>query len=166
MAGGFFTTEPPGKYYQIYMLSYLCKWGWKVKVKVKSLSPVRLFVTPWTVVYQASPSMEFSRQEYWSGLPLWAWHKTQDIPVSNLVFPHGITMAFCIFLEWEGTIQEQSVSGLTADRLSLNCFDDVILLSLQLIFFFFFCRMRENRRGRVDFGSNEACLMRERTLIS
>ena len=131
-----------------------------------SLSPVRLFVTPWTVVYQASPSMEFSRQEYWSGLPLWAWHKTQDIPVSNLVFPHGITMAFCIFLEWEGTIQEQSVSGLTADRLSLNCFDDVILLSLQLIFFFFFCRMRENRRGRVDFGSNEACLMRERTLIS
>ena len=88
------------------------------------------------IVYQASPSMEFSRQEYWSGLPLWAWHKTQDIPVSNLVFPHGITMAFCIFLEWEGTIQEQSVSGLTADRLSLNCFDDVILLSLQLIFFF------------------------------
>ena len=49
VAGGFFTTEPPGKYYQIYMLSYLCKWGWKVKVKVKSLSPVRLFVTPWTV---------------------------------------------------------------------------------------------------------------------
>ena len=88
-------------------------------------------------VYQASPSMEFSRQEYWSGLPLWAWHKTQDIPVSNLVFPHGITMAFCIFLEWEGTIQEQSVSGLTADRLSLNCFDDVILLSLQLIIIFF-----------------------------
>ena len=40
-----------------------------VKVKVKSLSRVRLFVTPWTVGYQASPSMGFSRQEYWSGLP-------------------------------------------------------------------------------------------------
>ena len=40
-----------------------------VKVKVKSLSRVRLFVTPWTVAYQASPSMGFSRQEYWSGLP-------------------------------------------------------------------------------------------------
>ena len=39
------------------------------KVKVKSLSCVRLFVTPWTVAYQAPPSMEFSRQEYWSGLP-------------------------------------------------------------------------------------------------
>ena len=42
----------------------------KVKVKVKSLSRVRLFATPWTVAYQASQSMGFSRQEYWSGLPL------------------------------------------------------------------------------------------------
>ena len=41
----------------------------KVKVKVKSLSRVRLCVTPWTVAYQAPPSMGFSRQEYWSGLP-------------------------------------------------------------------------------------------------
>ena len=41
----------------------------KVKVKVKSLSRIRLFVTPWTVAHQAPPSMEFSRQEYWSGLP-------------------------------------------------------------------------------------------------
>ena len=39
------------------------------KVKVKSLSRVRLFATPWTVAYQASPAMEFSRQEYWRGLP-------------------------------------------------------------------------------------------------
>ena len=38
-------------------------------VKVKSLSRVRLFATPWTVAYQAPPSMGFSRQEYWSGLP-------------------------------------------------------------------------------------------------
>ena len=36
--------------------------------EVKSLSRVRLFATPWTVAYQASPSMGFSRQEYWSGL--------------------------------------------------------------------------------------------------
>ena len=39
------------------------------KVKVKSLSRVQFFVTPWTVAYEAPPSMEFSRQEYWSGLP-------------------------------------------------------------------------------------------------
>ena len=41
-----------------------------VKVKVKSLSLVRLFATPWTAAYQAPPSMGFSRQEYWSGVPL------------------------------------------------------------------------------------------------
>ena len=38
-------------------------------MKVKSLSGVRLFVTPWTVAHQAPPSMGFSGQEYWSGLP-------------------------------------------------------------------------------------------------
>ena len=42
---------------------------YKVKVKVKLLSRVQLFVTPWTVAHQAPLSMEFSRQEYWSGLP-------------------------------------------------------------------------------------------------
>ena len=42
----------------------------KGKVKVKSLSRVRLLVTPWTAAYQGPPSMGFSRQEYWSGVPL------------------------------------------------------------------------------------------------
>ena len=40
-----------------------------LSLKVKSLSRVWLFATPWTVAYQASPSMGFSGQEYWSGLP-------------------------------------------------------------------------------------------------
>ena len=44
--------------------------AWKWRVKVKSRSRVRLFGTPWTVAYQAPPSMGFSRQEYWSGVPL------------------------------------------------------------------------------------------------
>ena len=48
-----------------------------VKVKVKSLSPVRLFKTPWTVAYQAPLSMGFSRQEYWSGL---SFPSTGDLP--------------------------------------------------------------------------------------
>ena len=39
------------------------------KVKVKSLSRVRLFATPWTEAHKAPPSMGFSRQEYWSELP-------------------------------------------------------------------------------------------------
>ena len=40
-----------------------------MKVKVKLLSHVQLFATPWTVAYEASPSMGFSRQDYLSGLP-------------------------------------------------------------------------------------------------
>ena len=44
---------------------------------MKSLSRVRLFATPWTVAYQAPPSMGFSRQEYWSGLP---FHSPGDLP--------------------------------------------------------------------------------------
>ena len=43
--------------------------AWKWKVKVKSLSRVWLFVTPWTVAHQAPPSMGFSRQGYWRGVP-------------------------------------------------------------------------------------------------
>ena len=42
----------------------------KIKVKGKSLSHVQLFMIPWTAAYQAPPSMEFPRQEYWSRVPL------------------------------------------------------------------------------------------------
>ena len=48
-----------------------------MKVKVKLLSHVRLFVTPCTVAYQAPQFMEFSRQEYWNGLP---FPSPQDFP--------------------------------------------------------------------------------------
>ena len=44
--------------------------AWKWKVKGKSLSCVQLLATPWTATHQARPSMGFSRQEYWSGVPL------------------------------------------------------------------------------------------------
>ena len=47
--------------YIIYLICYISE--------VKSLSHVQLFATPWTVAYQAPPSMEFSRQVYWSGFP-------------------------------------------------------------------------------------------------
>ena len=47
-------------------ISFSNAWKWKVK----SLSRVRLLATPWTAAYQAPPSMGFSRQEYWSGVPL------------------------------------------------------------------------------------------------
>ena len=44
--------------------------AWKWKVKVKSLSRAQLLATPWTAAYQATPPLGFSRQEYWSGLPM------------------------------------------------------------------------------------------------
>ena len=47
-------------------------------MKVKSFSRARLLATPWTAAYQASPSMGFSRQEYWSGLPLPSPHLNAD----------------------------------------------------------------------------------------
>ena len=53
--------------------------AWKWKVKVKSLSRARLFATPWTAAYQASPSMGFSRQEYWSGV-------SSPSPTTSLVY--------------------------------------------------------------------------------
>ena len=59
----------------------------KWKMKVKSLNRVQLFVTPWTVAYQAPPSMGFPRQEYWSGLPL-------PSLVTNITIPFFLT-SFC-----------------------------------------------------------------------
>ena len=49
-------------------ISFSNEWKWKVKVKL--LSHVRLLATPWTAAHRAPPPMGFSRQEYWSGVPL------------------------------------------------------------------------------------------------
>ena len=54
--------------------------AWKWKVKVKLLSRVWLFATPCTAAYQAPPSMGFSRQEYWSGVPLPSLKVAQSCP--------------------------------------------------------------------------------------
>ena len=51
---------------------------------MKSLSCVRLFVTPWTIAYQAPLSMGFSRQEYWSGLP---FSSPGDLPNPGIESP-------------------------------------------------------------------------------
>ena len=69
--------SPPGSTIPGILQARTLEWGaisfsnaWKWKVKVKSLHRVRLFETPRTAAYQAPPFMGFSRQEYWSGLPL------------------------------------------------------------------------------------------------
>ena len=55
---------------------------------MKSLSCVRLLGTPWTAAYQAPPSMEFSRQEYWSGLP---FPSPKDLPNPGIE-PRSLTL--------------------------------------------------------------------------
>ena len=69
--------SPPGSLVSGILQARTLEWvaisfsnAWKWKVKVKSLSRVWLFETPWTAAYQAPPPMGFSRQEYWSGVPL------------------------------------------------------------------------------------------------
>ena len=56
--------------------------AWKWQVKVKWLSRIRLLATPWTAAHQAPPSMGFSRQEYWSGMPL----PSPAISYSNIIY--------------------------------------------------------------------------------
>ena len=70
-------SSPPGSLVPGILQPRILEWvavsfsnAWKWKVKVKSLSRVQIFATPWTAAYQAPPSMGFSRQEYWSGVPL------------------------------------------------------------------------------------------------
>ena len=68
--------------------------AWKWKVKVKPLNHVWLAATPGTSAYQTPPSMGFSRQEYWSGLPLpllkraeWDWKKYEWKPGTPWALP-------------------------------------------------------------------------------
>ena len=69
--------SPPGSRVPGILQARILEWiaisfsnAWKWKVKVKFLSCVRLLGTPWTAAYKAPPSMGFSRQEYWSRVPL------------------------------------------------------------------------------------------------
>ena len=69
-------SSPPGSPIPGILQARTLEWvaissnAWKWKVKGKSLSHVRLLATPWTAAHQAPPSMGFSRQEYWCGVPL------------------------------------------------------------------------------------------------
>ena len=73
--------------------------AWKWKVKVNLLSCIWLFKTPWSAAYQAPPSMGFSRQEYWSGLPLPSPYQTIEYIYFMLDFFHSI-LFFCEILPW------------------------------------------------------------------
>ena len=91
--------SPPGSSVPGILQARILEWvatsfsnAWKWKVKVKSLSSVWLLETPWTSAHQAPPSMGFSRQEYWSGLPLPSpshYVKWSRSVVSDSLRPHG-----------------------------------------------------------------------------
>ena len=85
----------------------------KWKVKVKPLSRVWLLATPWTAAYQAPPSMGFSRQEYWSGVPLpspsltWYTRKKK----SSLIYLHYLKLSLhmvCFKLQMAWTSHSSS----------------------------------------------------------
>ena len=85
--------------FQIHMLILFCMLLY-IKVKMKLLSRVRLFATPWTLVYQAPPSMGFSRQEYWSEL---SFPSPGDLPDPG-VTPVSLALAggfFTTSATWE-----------------------------------------------------------------
>ena len=78
------------------------KMGKVNKVKrseVKSFSHVQLFATPWTVVHQAPPSMEFSRQEYWYGL---SFPSPGDLPDPRIKLRSPTLWADCLLSEPPG----------------------------------------------------------------
>jgi len=98
--------SPPGSPVPGILQARILKWiaisfsnAWKWKVKVKSLSRVRLLATPWTAVHQAPPSMGFSRQEYWSGVPL-----------PSLINQHG--QCLISFPHWSLIEEQHTKNGL------------------------------------------------------
>ena len=87
--------SPPGSPVPGILQARISEWvaisfsnAWRWKVKVKSLSRVWLFVTPWTAAYQAPLSMGFSRQEYWSRVPLPSPNCVESASIENLVKDH------------------------------------------------------------------------------
>ena len=91
--------SPPGSPVPVILQARTLEWvaisfsnPWKWKVKGKLLSSVQLLVAPWTAVYQDPPPMGFSRQEYWSGVPLptprYQFSRPKVIPISTPALPH------------------------------------------------------------------------------
>ena len=94
------------------VISFSNAWMWKVKVK--SLSRVRLLATSWAAAYQAPPSMGFSRQEYWSGVPLPSPPPTLS-PWQNCL-PRNLVLV----LKRLGTTAGESFTGILASAPKLS----------------------------------------------
>ena len=86
--------SPPGSPFPGILQARTLEWvaisfsnAWKWKMKVKLLSHAWLLATPWTAAYQAPTSMGFSKQEYWSGVPLTSPHICIAITINSGIIP-------------------------------------------------------------------------------
>ena len=93
-------------------------------MKVKSLNRVRLSATPWTAAYQAPPSMGFSRQEYWSGVPLPSpfFHLAYAFKVLPYKAVYGSIIHFL-------TLNNIPLSGYITVYSSIHLFKDILVAS-------------------------------------
>ena len=100
--------------------------AWKWKVKVKSLSHVRLFPTPRTAAYQAPLSMRFSRQEYWSGLPL-------PSHIAHLIYPvvsdHRLLPLLIVFYFFPTHIPIYTLLSRKGFLHLLECIDPLLMIT-------------------------------------
>ena len=96
--------------------------AWKWEVKVKSFSCVWLLETPWTVAHQAPPSMGFSRQEYWSGVPLPSpVLSAVNLQLQDCFFPPSLEAS-----SWNCASHSFSTDLVVATRLHLCCYTGII----------------------------------------
>ena len=93
--------------------------AWKWKEKVKPLSCVWLLVTPWAAAYQAPPSMGFSRQEYWSGLPITGVSYINKIPCNG----HGVSIRAILVHSSFSLYFHKLFVKFTLQKLQLQCFN-------------------------------------------
>ena len=105
-----------------------------LKMKVKSLSPVRLFSTPWTIAYQALQSMEFSRQEYWSGLPFPSPY-IGVFMVSGLKFKPLIHLEFVFSCKLGGNVLIPFFY-MELSTFSTSAMEEIVFYSLHILAYF------------------------------
>ena len=110
--------------------------AWKWKVKVKSLSCVQLLAIPWTADHQAPPSMGFSRQEYWSGVPL----PSPPNHCTTREFPPFLflILVIWIFFSWSTKPKIYQFFDFSKNKIFfLYCFSILYFLYFLSFYFFF-----------------------------
>ena len=110
---------------------YRNKWKWKHNAKpissVQLLSHVQLWATPWTASYQAPPSMGFSRQEYWSGVPLPSPDTIDQVDLIDIYRTfHPKTMNFIFFSSAHGNFSR--IDHILGHKSSLGKFKNIEII--------------------------------------